>query len=383
MKTTAKRARASLEELVNYFFGLKSRVCDVPISVDFIIWRQNLSLLSMQSVLLNGMLYHEYRFSFFVFASIWVGRSFHNAQYNKKFGPRGILSHLEKPISFLKMNFIVSVMLIASFICLLRSTHDMTNLALTVLLPCTCSVALDRWRLDPRYKTLLALLYSLESAYFVSVATLVLERNPYLIYDAPSTRAVMYTAAFNNVMGFFARYFIEHYTIRQVQAQELHGWKQLRDTDDATDAPMAWSQGTLYKEAAVVSHGGKHWIAVGRLHGNMAEPGSWRDRGHVLLWLKPFRLLTLLMFLQICHVVVTAIYALCSDSWVIMGGMVFVNADYMQLLHSIRFAVLGKTARNVMMTRQTTAALPATLQTVIDPNVIANQTISHSGLPAL
>ncbi|OQR90358.1 hypothetical protein ACHHYP_05620 [Achlya hypogyna] len=373
-------ARASLEELINYFFGLKSRVCDVPISVDFIIWRQNLSLLSMQSVLLNGTLYHEYRFSFFIFASIWVGRSFHRAQYTKKFGPRSILSHLDHPISFLKMNFIVSVMLFVSFLCLVRSTTNYTNFALVVLLPCTCSVILDRIQTHPRFKTPVALLFAIENAYFASMALLVLERNPHLIYDAPSTRAVMWTACFNNFIGFLARYFVEHFTHHQIRAQELYGWQR---SYSAAEAVSVWAPKTQYKEGSLVKHRGCTWVALGRLNGNQGEPGSWSDQLTVVFWLRPFRLLTSLMLLQICHVVGTAVYALCSNSWLIMGGMVFVNADYMQLLHSIRFAVLGKTARNVMMTKHTTAALPATLQTVVDPNVIANQTISRCGLPTL
>ncbi|CAK4123350.1 unnamed protein product [Aphanomyces euteiches] len=53
--------------------------------------------------------------------------------------------------------------------------------------------------------------------------------------------------------------------------------------------------------------------------------------------------------LQVVQVIGLAIYSFCCDSLLVVGGMMFVSADYLQLMHSIRYAMLGKSFRQAML----------------------------------
>ncbi|RQM19553.1 hypothetical protein B5M09_003389 [Aphanomyces astaci] len=76
---------------------------------------------------------------------------------------------------------------------------------------------------------------------------------------------------------------------------------------------------------------------------------------YICVWRHPFRFLTFLMGIQVMQVVAIGLFSFCCDSLMIVGGMMFVSADYMQLMHSIRFAMLGKSFRNVMLRPQSQA----------------------------
>ncbi|KAF0683246.1 Aste57867_24678 [Aphanomyces stellatus] len=345
-----RKATTSLSDLAKYFHDLRTRVCDVPISIDFNTWRVNLSLLSMQTLILYGTLVSEYRFSLFVFSSVWLGRSFFYAEYLKKYGPRGSLVHNLSKGSVFRSFSVSGFMITASFCFLLRSTRNYQQLCVYLLLPCACMLLAERFRNHPRVGTALQFVFALEQAYMTGIVTLILDVNPTLIYDRSAAYAVIWTALFNNFMAAAAKYFIVHYTQHQIDAHNLCGWKWLHEAP--VDAE-AWVRGGDYKRGAIVRHHGGTFEAVGTR--NQAEPGSWSSQLFMFLWNRPYRLLTFLMTLQVLHVIGIGIFSFCCDSLMIMGGMMFVSADYMQLMHSIRFALLGKSFRNVMLRPQSAA----------------------------
>ncbi|ETV74651.1 hypothetical protein H257_10781 [Aphanomyces astaci] len=347
---------ATLEDLKNYYCGLRTRVSDVPISIDFNTWRVNLSLLSMQTLILYGTLFSECRFSLFVFSSVWLGRSFFVAEYLKKYGSCGRVIHNSPQSSLLRSFSVSGTMLILSLLFLIRSTKDFYQLISHLLLPCACMVVAEQFRHHPVLGTPLEFILALEKSYFVGVVTLVLEVNPTLIYDRAAATAVISTAVFNNVMAGIAKYFILHFTQNQITAHDLHGWNavHLGDDDQVLSSTVeTWTCGTSYQQGTFVRHHGRTWEAVGAR--NQAEPGAWTSRMYICVWRHPFRFLTFLMGIQVMQVVAIGLFSFCCDSLMIVGGMMFVSADYMQLMHSIRFAMLGKSFRNVMLRPQSQA----------------------------
>ncbi|ETW03163.1 hypothetical protein, variant 1 [Aphanomyces invadans] len=345
--TSRRSASATLDDLTNYYCGLRTRLSDVTISIDFNTWRVNLSLLSIQTLILYGTLFSECRFSLFAFSSVWLGRAFFMAEYEKKYGLHGSIIHNLPKSSLLRSFSISGAILVLSFLFLLRSIKDVRQLVALLVVPCSVMLVAERWRHHPHLSTPLEFLFALEQAYFVGVVTLVLDVNPTLIYDRAAAMAVISTAVINNVMAAIAKYFILHFTQYQITAHSLHGWKAIQYQDDLAEP---WIRGTTYMQGAVVRYSGRTWEAIGVR--NEAEPGKWSSQLHIFLWRHPFRLLTFFMAVQVVQMVVIGLFSFCCDSLMMLGAMMFVTADYMQLMHSIRFAILGKSFRNVMLRPQ-------------------------------
>ncbi|KAF0742818.1 hypothetical protein Ae201684P_000663 [Aphanomyces euteiches] len=332
---------ASLDVAAKHFSNLRDKVLDVPISIDFNTWRMNLSLLTLQTMIVNGTHFSEYRWSLFTFTSLWLGRSFFHAEYAKKF--RQLYNILRKR-SMLGTFSVSGLLMLVSFGLLVRATRNYAHVVVYIAVPCAIFLLAEWFRGRPRLATPVSFVFALEHAHFASVVTLIFEVNPLLIYDQGAARAVVWTACFNNLMAGMAKYFILHYTQHQIAAHDLHGWKPVSASQDKVEP---WTSGQVYKSGAVVRHLDRTWEAIGER--NQATPGSWSNHLFVWLWRRPFRLLTCLMMLQVVQVIGLAIYSFCCDSLLVVGGMMFVSADYLQLMHSIRYAMLGKSFRQAML----------------------------------